>query len=771
MTPITFSNNQVNHAIIDPNLTRRAKIAWLISIPFVISATMNWSEPDLQWFNKRNIVELASGFLGGLLFKYIYPGIPSPVTTLLACNTNLIHPFLDITCAAGINAFNLGIITSEFFQKPHNSSNKKVTTNEKASLAPAQPPPSIFSLLQKHLDEKIIGQTEAKNLLAKSIASHYEKLRGSADSSILGKGNILLAGPSGTGKTLMIQSAAEVLKLPFAIIDGSRITPEGYLGPKFDDVFQQLYTRSNDTIELAEKGIVFIDEIDKLFKNSDNNRGIFSGIQNQLLTILQGGNVKFKSSDGLLAPMITMNTKNILFVMAGAFGSLCKETKTASSISSEDLLNYGLSPEFVGRIGHLIQLRSMTRDDFRNILTSEGSAISFGAWKKEFQKYELILDVDKTLVEKILDHALSLGTGIRGLDFVLRQLMTSILIESIEKRRAGELVPFSVVNVGPDQWSNIGLVQQKRLDDHFPTLKEIKELLNLYVVGQQEAKETIADAIYLHFCQQIDEQGNQCHLPKSNVLLIGPSGTGKTLIMDVLSKKLNIPMATLDAARVTREGIIGSKTSDAILSLLEQTKGNVSKAEHGIIFLDEIDKVFNDSQNIMATEVGGKAIQNQLLSMLQGTNVTVTYNKEEKIVNTKNILFVMAGAFTQLTSKRNAQINDQNLLNAGMTPEFLGRIGYISQLHPLTLEELKATLTQGPDAMLTSWTKMFEMHGAQLMISQKTISTLVANAKRKATGTRGLQYELRKLLTPHMTKAIEHKLSRKDPLDILKVVI
>lgn len=769
MQPITFNNNQISNVISEPNVNRRTKIAWLVSIPFVILATMNWSQSDLQWFNKRNFAELTSGFLGGALFKYIFPRIPSQPVTLLTFNANLAHPFVDIPFVTGINAFNIGIITAEFFQKPRISPNEKVFVNEKVNSS--QPPASIFSLLQKHLDEKIIGQTEAKNLLAKAIASHYEKLPKATESSILGKGNILLAGPSGTGKTLMIQTAAEALKIPFAIIDASRITPEGYRGPKFDEVFKQLYVRSNNNIQLAEKGIVFIDEIDKLFKNSDHNQGTFSGIQNQLLTILQGGDVKFKPSDSLFDPTITINTKNILFVMAGAFGSLFNETKTTSSISSQDLLNYGLSPEFVGRIGHLIQLRSMTKDDFRNVLTSEESAISFGAWKKEFQKYELILKIDPRLVEKIIDHAVTLKTGIRGLDFVLRQLMTSILIDSIEKLRNGELSPFSVINVGLDQWLEIGLVKQKRLDDHFPPLKEIKEILNQYVVGQQEAKDTITNAIYLHFCQQTDEQGNQFTLPKSNVLLIGPSGTGKTLIMDVLSKKLNIPMATLDAARVTREGIIGSKTSDAILSLLEQTKGNVKKAEHGIIFLDEIDKVFNDSKNIMSTEVGGKAIQNQLLSMLQGNDVTVTYNKEQKTVNTKNILFVMAGAFTPLTSKRNAQINDQNLLNAGMTPEFLGRIGYISQLHPLTPEELKETLTHGPDAMLNSWEKMFQIHGAQLTISPKTIATLVANAKVKATGTRGLQFELRKLLTPHLTKAIEHKLTRKDPLDALKIVI
>ncbi len=742
---INSLNNSQPYQPIKDNSQSKAALAWLATIPIGLGREVYLSlQGDFSWFYGRELMMIGGSALAGFFVRKLHSAISSKNMTTLVAVANCTNAYFRNGFSYEANGFSLGVLLGEYFDK---RIQKTITKKQEQNQLPLDPNKTIYAKLISKLDEKVFGQAEAKVLLAKAVASHYEKLMIPSMASILGKGNILLMGPSGSGKTLMMQTIGDALGLPVAMIDASRLTPEGYIGSKFDDAFRQLYEKSNQNINLAEKGIVFIDEIDKAFKSNDREKNTFSTIQNQLLTSLQGTEIKFKTSDTLFfGDTKTINTKNILFVMAGSFGELCqtepKIKPTAdSSIAIPDLLNYGLKPEFVGRIGHVIQLNPLTAADYRRILLSKESNMSLQAWKNEFEKNQLVLDVEDAIIDKIVDYAWQSETGVRSLDFVLRQLITPILIESIEKKRSGELKAGTCITIRLEDWLKTTLGQQQ--ESHFPTIGDLKSALDEQVVGQQEAKNTVVQALYLHYFRQKDTL--QTPLPKSNVLLIGPSGTGKTFIVEVLSKKLGLPLAILDASKLTREGIVGPKSNDAIVSLLEQTKGNVAKAERGVIFLDEIDKVFGDSLKEANTIVSGKSIQNQLLGMLQGDQVTVDYNSERKTVNTKNILFIMAGAFSQLThNAKQPLIDDQTLLTAGITPEFLGRIGSIARLYPLTADEIKMTLTKGSKAPLTSWINLFERHGARLILAEKTAAALVEAARKKVTGIRGLHFELQK---------------------------
>lgn len=285
------------------------------------------------------------------------------------------------------------------------------------------------------------------------------------------------------------------------------------------------------------------------------------------------------------------------------------------------------------------------------------------------------------------------------------------------------------------------------------------EHLDKYIVGQQHAKEALAQAVYLHYNQDENSQ-----LPKGNILLVGPSGSGKTLLAETLSNYLNIPMATLDISKVTPDGYIGPKFTDVFHSLLTAAGGNVEKASRGIIFIDEIDKQFKadaKNQSERSFVPPGASLLNQLLCLLQGSDVIIPNCDQRGYsgkINTKDILFIFAGAFHELTSKiPSGSLNDEQLLEHGIRPEFLGRIGYISQLNPLSRDEIKTLLTHGPHSITAGWQQLFNKHGYTLVFKESTLNTLVDEALAKPTGARGMHFALRRMLSPQLTKLIMEK--------------
>jgi len=299
------------------------------------------------------------------------------------------------------------------------------------------------------------------------------------------------------------------------------------------------------------------------------------------------------------------------------------------------------------------------------------------------------------------------------------------------------------------------------------------ELLDKNVVGQKHAKETIVQAVYFHFNQE-----KETVIPKGNVLLVGPSGSGKTFIVETLCKELEIPMATLDISKVTPEGYSGPKIRDVFVSLLAKTGNNVEKASQGIVFFDEIDKQFKaDSKdnNLARFNPPGQALLNQLLCILQEGEIVVSEYDNDKIINTKNILFIFAGAFHDLTNTlEEGTLTDEHLLNGGVRPEFLGRIGYISQLSPLGREDIKKVIRHGPNSVLPAWKQQFAQYGYELLLSEATIDKIVDEAMAKPTGARGIHFTLRRLLSPILAKLVlakeQKQETEKEVLDILQKI-
>ncbi|MDP1608054.1 MAG: AAA family ATPase [Chlamydiales bacterium] len=298
------------------------------------------------------------------------------------------------------------------------------------------------------------------------------------------------------------------------------------------------------------------------------------------------------------------------------------------------------------------------------------------------------------------------------------------------------------------------------------TMTGMKAALDEYIVGQDAAKQTIIEAIFFH--QHSHGKGDQTKLCKGNVLLIGPSGSGKTFIVETIARYLQIPVGTLDLSRVTREGYIGPKISEVFISLLDSANGDIEKASRGIVFFDETDKIFEDAM-MGKNEITGFSIQNQLLCMLQGDTIRVgedKYGQGGTFLKTQDILFIFAGAFHKQTiASEGKQLDDEQLIAGGVRPEFLGRIGYISQLTALTGDQIKKILTHGPNAVLTHWKKNFEDFGFALILKEETLDKIVTNAMSKQTGARGLHYELRSMLSKLLgSLIIEQEKSKTSPI-------